>query len=228
VFRSLSDNYGTAGPIFIQHVVANRDTIATELLETQQRIDATLQLERSDRFISSVFACAVVAGRIMERLGLHNIDLRRVYAAAAKAVSKERERKEDLLGDVQTMAFETLSSFITQNVGNTLVINSDAAMAMPTEIPHGPLRIRYEPDTQEMIIVASELRNFFVARRVDFKSSLEVFVKAEALKSTPKGLTVTRRPAAGANGSLRGAPTRCYVFDAEKLGMTDLPGDGRH
>ena len=228
VFRSLSDNYGTAGPIFIQHVVANRDTIAAELLETQQRIDATLQLERSDRFISSVFACAVVAGRIMERLGLHNIDLRRVYAAAAKAVSKERERKEDLLGDVQTMAFETLSSFITQNVGNTLVINSDAAMAMPTEIPHGPLRIRYEPDTQEMIIVASELRNFFVARRVDFKSSLEVFVKAEALKSTPKGLTVTRRPAAGANGSLRGAPTRCYVFDAEKLGMTDLPGDGRH
>jgi len=223
VFRMLSDHYGVAGPIFIQHVVANREAIALELAALQERLDEKLKFARSDRFYSALLAVGMMAGRIMERLNLHNINVGRVFAAAESVIGEMIEKPESVVGNARTLALEALSQFLTMNIANTLVINSENAKGAVIEPPRGPLRIRYEPDTQEMVIVASELRNFFVERRVDFRSSIEEFVRIGALATTQP---ITRRPAAGAHGSLRGAPTRCYVFNAERLGMATLQSDG--
>lgn len=226
LFGKLAGNYGLAGPILVQHVVANRDAVTAALLETQVMLDSQYAFERSDRFYSSMFTCAVVAGRILQRLGLHDIDLQRVFDAAASEILTIKESNSDGSGDMSTMVLETLSSFITTNTANTLVINSEAANGAANEMPRGPLRMRYEPDTQELVIIASELRKFFVDRRVDFKTSMELLAARKVLKrGKDGGLTVTRRPAAGAHGALKGAPTRCYVMDAEVLGVQKLRDD---
>lgn len=226
VFRKLSDNYGLAGPIFIQHVVANREEVCRQLQSLQVKLDQAMGLERSDRFYSATFTVAMMAARIMERLGLHSINIKRVFDAAMTAVLANREASSRSVGTPRSLALETLSQFITQNVANTLVINSEESNTMAVDMPRGPLRIRYEPDTKEMIIVASDLRSFFVERRVDFKSSLQQFINMRALKlGKDDSPTITRRPASGARGSLKGAPTRCYVFDAEALGMQGLPDE---
>jgi hypothetical protein len=222
VFNKLADNYGIAGPLFIQHVVANRDTIAAELQDTQARLDAKMNFARGDRFYSALLAIGMVAARIMERLNLHSIDVGRVFTAAEGFLGSVVDRNEALVGSQSTMALETLSQFIAQNIGNTLVINSEGSNGAPVDMPHGPLRIRYEPDTKHMIIAATELRNYFVERRVDFRSSLEAFVAAGALADTG---SVSRRLSAGAHGSLKGPPARCYVFDAERLSAAAL-GNG--
>lgn len=226
VFRKLGHNYGVAGPIFIQHVVANRDEVCRQLESLQVKLDQAMGLERSDRFYSATFTVAMMAARIMERLGLHSIDIKRVFTAAMAAVAANKESSSKAVGQPQALALETLSQFITQNVGNTLVINSEASNTATVDMPRGPLRIRYEPDTQEMVIVASDLRSFFVDRRVDFRSSIQQFINMGALKVSKEGSpTMTRRPAAGAHGSLKGAPTRCYVFNAEVLGVQKLLDD---
>jgi hypothetical protein len=218
VFNKLAANYGVAGPLFIQHIVANREAVMTELQQTQARLDETLKFERSDRFYSAMLAVGMVAARIMERLNLHNIDVPRVFAAAEAFLGGMVARNEASVGSMETMALETLSQFIAQNINNTVVINSDGA-TLPADDPHGPLRIRYEPDTNQMIIAAAELRNYFVTRRVDFRSSLEVFAAIGALPDTN---SVSRRLAAGVRGSMQGAPARCYVFDAARLGAVVL------
>jgi hypothetical protein len=83
--------------------------------------------------------------------------------------------------------------------------------------------MRYEPDADELVIPAQDLRKFFVDRRVDFKASIHALHQSGALKVAAKSgeLTVVRRLAAGALGALRGSPARCYVFDGAKLGMKD-------
>lgn len=223
VFRLLSDNYGLAGPIFIQHVVANREAIAKELADLQERLDEKLKFSRSDRFYSALLAVGMLAARIMERLNLHNINVSRVFAAAENVIGDMIEKPETVVGNSNTLALEALSQFLTLNISNTLVINSEASNGAAIELPRGPLRVRYEPDSQDLVIVASDLRNFFVERRVDFRSSLEEFVRIGALCTTQP---ITRRPAAGAHGALKGAPTRCYVFNAERLGMATLQENG--
>jgi hypothetical protein len=225
VFAQLEHNYGLAGPVFIQYVVAHRESVVAAIQKMQLKIDDEMKLERGDRFYSAVLAVAFTFAMISKKLGLHNIDVGRVYKYALREVGSVKESNKSMAGNPMTLAQETLSKFISENMRNALIINGDrnGEMAAPIMTPMGPLRMRYEPDTDELVIVAQDLRKFFVERRVDFKSSIGTLRRVGALKVTPKTgeLTAVRRPAAGALGTLKGPPVRCYVFDGAKLGMKD-------
>lgn len=231
IFSQLADNYGIAGPIFMQHVVANRESVCDTLKQMQAKIDAELQLERGDRFYSAVLSVAFTFALISKELGLHNINIKRVYKAALAAVLSVKESNDSSVGSTDTLARETISKFINENLNNTLVINADrhGELAAPIVSPKGALRMRYEPDTDELVIVAQDLRRFFVERRVDFKASLTALRGTGALKAgnKPGETTVVRRPSAGAIGGLKGSPTRCYVFSGEKLGVKDALPDAQ-
>jgi hypothetical protein len=229
IFSQLADHYGMAGPVFIQHVVSNRDAVTQTLKDMQAKIDEELQLARGDRFYSAVLACAFTFALITKKLGLHDINIKRVYQAALVQMRNLKESNAVSVGSADTLAKETISKFINDNLNNTLVINADrnGEIAAPIMQPRGPLRMRYEPDTDELVIVAQDLRKFFVDRRVDFKASLLILRSSGALKGGNKAgeMTVVRRPSAGALGSLKGPPTRCYVFSGEKLGVKDALPD---
>ena len=225
VFAQLALNYGVAGPVFMQYVIANRERVEDLLQKMQTKIDAEMGLVRGDRFYSAVLAVAFTAASIGRKLGLHNIDVGRVYHYALRAVSGVKESNSTNVGNTEVLAQETLAKFINENVNNTLIINGNkgSEIAAPIQMPRGELRMRYEPDTNELVILAQDLRKYFVERRVDFRSSLQALKVAGILKPPGKGSewTVVRRPAAGAIGNLAGSPTRCYVFDGAKLGVMD-------
>jgi hypothetical protein len=225
VFAQLALNYGVAGPAFMQYVIANRERVEDLLQKMQTKIDAEMGLVRGDRFYSAVLAVAFTAASIGRKLGLHNIDVGKVYHYALRAVSGVKESNSTNVGNTEVLAQETLAKFINENVNNTLIINGNkgSEIAAPIQMPRGELRMRYEPDTNELVILAQDLRKYFVERRVDFRSSLQALKVAGILKPPGKGSewTVVRRPAAGAIGNLAGSPTRCYVFDGAKLGVMD-------
>lgn len=226
-FNELGHNYGVAGPIYIQHIVSNYDDIANNLKSTHEAIVLKHGFDRSDRFFTAQLACATVAGKILNSLGLTSLDLGRILGFGLTSVKDSKGTAETSAGSATTLALETMAKFIAENTGNTLTIKSEASGEIGPATLRGPLRIRYEPDTKEMAIMASDLRSYFVQRRVDFRSSIQEFQDMGALKVGKNGEpTCTRRLAAGAtNSSLKGAPARCYVFDAEKLGLQNLPGD---
>lgn len=224
VFAQLASNYGVAGPIFIQHIVANRDAVANAVKEMQLKIDREAKFARNDRFYSAVLAVAFTFAIISKKLGLHDIDVDRVYAYALKAIGDMKEATATLSANTDVMAIEALSNFLSDNISNTLVIDKHiggGAPPAPIMTPKGALRLRYEPNTDELVITASELRAYFVARRIDFKASLNEFKKVGALVINPKtgDLTVVRRIAAGLIGSLATPAARCYVFKGQKLGI---------
>lgn len=230
-FAQLAEHYGVAGPVFIQHVVANREAVETALRDMQLKIDKDAKFQRNDRFYSAVCTLAMVAGLIGNKLGIIGFDLKRIYEFALGAVSEVRDANAVTVGDQKTMAMELLSKFVNDHVGNALVIHpsSQGIPGAPGVVPRGPLKIRYEVETDELVILASDLREYFVDRRVDFKASLHEFRMIGALVTGPKGeLSVVRRIAAGAIGALHTPPARCYVFKSSKLGIKlDQPaGDG--
>lgn len=223
VFAPLADNYGLAGPVFIQYVMNHRDWVENMLQKMQAKVDAEMGLVRGDRFYSAVLAVAFTAALIGRRIGLHNIDMERVYQYAIATVGNIKQANSTTVGNTEVLAQETLAKFINENVNNTLIINGNkgSEIAAPVQMPRGELRMRYEPDTGELVIVAQDLRKYFVERRVDFRSSLHALKASGVLKTPPKETewTFVRRPAAGAIGNLTGSPTRCYVFDGAKLGV---------
>jgi hypothetical protein len=227
IFNQLGSNYGTAGPMYIQHIVSNYQVISLQMAAIHERLVSQQGFDRTDRFYTAILTCATMAGKILKELGLADFDLHRILAKAMATVRGSKHTAEASAGSPNTMALETLSGFINEHQNGMLVIKSEKSNEAEIRTPTGPLRMRYEPDTQELIIIASELRNYFTARRVDVRSSVQEFIKMRALKPALNGEpTQSRRPASGIrNSSLRGAPVRCYVFNAPLLGLQDLVSD---
>lgn len=220
VFSKLNDNYGVAGPIYIQYILENLPAVQDALYRMQAKIDKELGLDQTDRYYSCLLTCAFVGAKIAQSLGLHDIDIKRVYRAAIEFTQQSRASTRNEVGDLLLVAQETLASFINENVNNALVINQPTKGAIPSapiQSPKGQLRMRYEPDTKELMITVAEFRKHFSARQVDVKESLARMARAGIIKHEGKSVTV--RIGAGAIGSLSGLAVRCYVFDGEAIGI---------
>lgn len=220
VFSKLADNYGIAGPVFIQYVVNHIDEVIESLLEMRKKIDDALNLQNSDRFYSDTLACAFVAALIAKNCELHDIDIPRIYNYAVNLVGQNKAASLNSLGSPLLIAQETLSGFINENVNNTLVIDNPSTSATPPApiiSPRGSLKQRYEPDTQELFITAQDFRAYFTKRQVDVRESIKHLVAAGIMKNN--GLSVTKRIGAGAIGSLSGLNVRCYCFDGTAIGV---------
>jgi uncharacterized protein (DUF927 family) len=220
VFSQLEHNYGVAGPIFIDYVVKNPEKVLDLCLKMQSKIDADLNLTAADRFYSCLGAIAMAAGLITQKLGLHEIDIPRIYAFMLTQITENRINIQQSSNDADIVAQETLAAYVNENVRNALVANSvskSGAPELPSLTPNGPLRLRYYPDTQEMAIPSGEFRKFFSAKQVDVKDALARLHAANFMKHDGKSHPL--RIGAGALGGMAGILTRCYVFDAKALGI---------
>ena len=223
VFSKLNTNYGTAGPVYIQYVLANYDAVISMLKKMQTKIDEELGFDQSDRFYSDVLTIAFVGALIARKCGLHDIEIPRVYTYAMGLVEQNKIQYSNSLGSPIMIAQETLNAFVNENVNNVLVIDqhTKGASMPPAAIrqPHGPLRMRYEPNTKELYITAAEFRKFFTSRQVDVRESLRHLAQAGIAKNN--GLSEVKRIGAGAVGNLSGLGARCYVFDGTAIGIDE-------
>ena len=223
VFSKLNSNYGVAGPVYIQYVLANYDAVINMLHKMQSKIDEELGFDQSDRFYSDILTIAFVGALIARKCGLHEIDIPRVYKYAIGLVEQNKIQYSNSLGSPLMIAQETLTAFVNENVNNVLVIDqhTKGAAIPPAAIrqPYGPLRMRYEPNTKELYITAAEFRKFFTARQVDVRESLKHLAQAGIAKNN--GLAEVKRIGAGAVGNLSGLGARCYVFDGTAIGIDE-------
>ena len=219
-FSQLEHNFGVAGPIYMAYVVANQEKVLRLCLQMQQQIDRDLNLNASDRFYSCWGAINMAGAIVAQKLGIHDIEIPRVYAFMLTQITENRLNIQQTTNDADVVAQETLASYVNENVRNALVANSvskSGAPEAPSITPTGPLRLRYYPDTQEMAVPAGEFRKFFAARQVDVKDALVRLNTAKFMKHDGKSHPL--RIGAGALGGMAGILTRCYVFDAKALGI---------
>lgn len=220
VFFALSQNYGVAGPKFIQYVMTHRAEVDELFQRFRARLDIELQLDQSDRFHAIGFALAMTAGYLSKKIGLHAINVQSVYDVAILNMHRIKTEVIEPVTNTALTASEALTEFINENLSNALVINNVRVNSMPNaplHVPRGPLRLRFEPDTKEVWIAASVLRDYFTDRQIDFKSALREFAGSGLLKNG--GATVAKRLAAGALAGFESSSLRSYCFSAEHLGL---------
>lgn len=222
VFGTMAKNYGLAGPVFMQYVLKNKAKVIAQLKKIQQKIDTDLNLEQADRFYSTILACAFTAASIVTKLGLVEIEVSRIYQYALTVIAGIRQDIIQPASNTEMAAEEALSTYINDNVNNALVVNGirSAIPQAPIKEPRGPLRIRYEPDTKELWIPATALRDYFVSRQVDFQQGLKSLTAKGFMKNG--GAASTKRIGSGAVGGFEAMGMRCYCIDGTAVGVADV------
>jgi len=224
-FELLFDNYGHAGEIFAQWLIANIDVVRVKLKETQVAIDKAWGITGRERKFSTTLAAVFLGAKIAKELGIHNIDPVPVQNAVRKALENSRVEIKERDFD----AMETLTTFLHENLKNTLVINSkvDSRTSLqeaPLLKPVNELRVRIEPDTNTIFIGVDTMRTYLKALG---KIELDDFVKklkesnvlhrrSGELKVLHKGLDIS------------GAGKRCLWIDNtsfDDIKLDNLPLD---
>jgi hypothetical protein len=221
--HQLRENYGHAGEIYAQWLVNNLEAAKDLVRQIQAKLDKEVKFTQRERFWSAVAACNIAGGLIARNLGLHDYDMKLVYAWLVKMLG---EMREDIRPPISNPA-STLGEFINGNMNHALVVNgeNDARsnmMPMPTMEPKGELFIRYEPDSKHLWISAKAFKDFCVERQINYKDLLKELKEANVFKEA-----VNKRMAKGMK--VVSPAVRALMFDASQADFIhiDTPDENR-
>jgi hypothetical protein len=195
--HQLKENYGHAGDIYCSYLVNNLEDAKSNMLAIQQKIDKEMRLTNKERFWSAVIACNLTGGLIARMLGLHDYDMKAIYAWSMQMLSVVRQ---DIAPPANNSA-SVIGDYINRHIQNMLVVNDEVDKrthmhSMPMQEPRDKLYIRYEPDTKLMYIVAKHFKKDCVESQASYKDTLHelklkgVFLKGDT-KQMSKGMRVT-------------------------------------
>jgi len=219
VFGRLQSNHGLAGLPYAQFLVQNLEETVEAALKLQTKFDKAAKIDTRERFWSAMVASNMCGAVIARRLGLHNIDTKRVYDWAVNEVQSMQGEVRVSFDDYATVVGE----FLLKHNLNILVCNRHSTSkagiaAAPLVNPRGPLIIRYEPDTKRMFIVRQALKDFCVSRQITFNDMLAGLNKNGAFVAE-----VRTRLDVGMD--MQAPPVVALEFDADLLGVAPGLGD---
>ena len=210
----LLNNYGLAGPIYIEYLVKNLAKAVDLARGIQEHLDAKASLNSRERFWSAVISCNIAGAQIASHLKLINLDIPRVLNWASNElvdILREQiiEPEIDFVG--------VLGGFLNANRGHILVVNGaqdarNSITPLPIVEPRYELTTRLEPDTEILYVFSKAIRNYCAKEQIIFKD----LVRDLKEKGIHQG-TVRKRLAKGT--SINSPPVEAHIF---KLDGTDL------
>ena len=164
MFEPLKQNYGHAGPDYIQGIYrlgfdAVRRLVQSEHLKVAEKYSASAEY----RFLSNLMATTRAAGEICNKLGILNFDLDRIFSVVGAdfddvIAGKKRDDSNsfaDIVGD-----------FINRNIQNCLVYKDGKV----TTEPRQSLFVRAEVDTGLIYISSSAMKDYLRQIRMDVRN----------------------------------------------------------
>ena len=166
-----------------------------------------------ERYWSAMAAANLTGGMIAHKLGLHEINYKRVFDWAVSEVSHMQSTTQLSFNDYATVVGE----FLLKHNLNTLVVNKystskSGIAAAPLVTPRGPLIIRYEPDSRRIYIIRQSLKDFCVHKQITFIDLLTALNKTGAF-------VAETRTRLDIGTEITAPPVTALEFDADLLGV---------
>jgi hypothetical protein len=213
MFSKLQSNYGLAGAPYAQYLVQNLEEVIDSAMKIQSSFDTLANVETRERFWSATVAANITGGMVAHKLGLHDINTKRVFDWAVSQVGDMQVETQLSMDDYAAV----IGEFLLKYNANILVINHNSTSrsgiaAAPIVNPRGAIIVRYEPDTHRILILRSPLREFCVDRQVVFNDMLAALNKEGSFL----GLARTRMET---GTDMKAPPVEVLEFDSDKLGI---------
>lgn len=172
----LNENYGLAGQLFIQWVLANKAEALEIIRQVQVRIDEVCQFSNRDRFWSMVISCNLAGCIIADQIKLFSWNIKRISKWVTKTLVPELRNN---VSEQKASYTDFLGQFMNQNINNALIIKDapDPKTGMPYAPllePRSQLLIRIETDTQTVYIASKPFKDYCTENKVICKDLLKV------------------------------------------------------
>lgn len=165
-FDKLNYHYGLAGPIYMEYVLNNVNSIRDRVQHWMRVVDQQAKVSSGERFWSAAPACVLAGFEAANACGLTNVDIPRVLAFAVSVIEKMRVAVSTSIQN----GFAILSDYLNSNLDKTLTIGQEPQanrIALVTQEPRGKLCIRYEQWRERLYIDRADFRKYCAQQSLD-------------------------------------------------------------
>ena len=180
--QALLNNYGLAGPVYIEWVVNHRQTVLSLLRDVQKGVDARANFNNQDRYHSAVIACNIAGASIAKFLGLIDVDIDRVVEWVINYLVPELK---GAVTEQEVAPDNFLGQFMNNNIANTLIVHDEPDPK--TNKPRAPIMearnslfIRAEIDTKMAYVSVKAFRDYCAENRMMYRQMLKT-LKAQGI-----------------------------------------------
>lgn len=218
IFGRLQHNYGHAGGLYAQFLVQNLEEVIETALKIQAKFDIVANIDTRERFWSVIVAVNIAGGVVARKLGLHDIDIEPVFRWAVREVQAMKAATKLCMDDYAAV----IGEFLLKYNAHVLIINHHSTSksgiaATPIVQPRTSIIVRYEPDTERILIVRTVLKEFCVDRQITFTELLDGLNREGSYISTA-------RTRLDVGTDMHAPPVEVLEFDATKLGVIPSAG----
>ena len=206
----LLNHYGTAGPEYLRYVIANIDRAKALVQKFTSDMYYGLSLKPEERVWAAVLACSITGLQLARELDLHKFNLEDVRLFAFNQTKYMRKAVRDM----SPTTAEILTNYLNENIRNMLVIEStgsDQAASTTSYViqkPYGSLDIRYEVDSEHILISQQAFREWCAENSVMYR---EVLRDAEHLSIV---INSSGKRTLSAGTDINTGRVRCIVINA--------------
>lgn len=215
--RSINQNYGHAGPMFIKFVVEHYESVARGYIKNVAMVDRKLNSSNAsaERYWSATVAAAYTGAQIACRLGLLDYP----YEADLEWMLDHLSKQRATIQESAASPVDILTEYLEHHIGNTLIVSAKQASNMDNVIlrPYNMLLVRHEMDQNAIYISRASMMEHCTTARTSFRrveTTLEM-----------QGILLARnvQKILGADTQYAKGQTRCWRIDASKLSQEALP-----
>lgn len=208
----LADNFGVAGPLYIDYVVKSRDDIKRQIITMQEHIDKRARLVSKERYWAATIAANLVGGTVSHSLDLHGISPKPVLDWVIDGLIPSLRRD---MNDAVPDSTDILGEFLNANQDSILVINAamdrrSVLTPMAIVAPRRQLLVRVEPDMKRIFIGTKPFKDFCMERQVSSKDLLKDFRDRGAYLGETK-----KRMGKGTNSDSPAVRVHEFTFEKE-------------
>lgn len=211
-FAALKQHHGLAIVPFMQYLMTNLPAAIALYEKMYAKVQHAAKCGTAERFWVNQIALALTGGLLAQQAGLHDIDVKPIFAAGIRLI----EGMRSVMADTLEMSDDVLGSFLQRYNGNKLVINkAQAAMGggmlvAPIVEPKGALYYRFEPDTQMLYVLASAFRHECGQLQLDMDFALAPHKQSGAYRG------LARRNLAAGTSYAATSSAQVLVFDTSR------------
>ncbi len=207
LLQTLRDNRGTAGRVFIQHILDRYDEVKKSVQVRMRHYEGVLNAGPESRFVIRLFACLDVAADLARDAGVLRVDrdVTMVWAIAQQTGAAAR-----LAVDSHQDPAAVVSEMMNDLLPGTLVMD-----IMP-KLPHGALVARHDSANGEYLVAKTAVRKWMQEKHYP------VTEMEKRLHATGIITDVRNRRTLGKGTKLAGGTTWCWRIDTNHSAIAEV------
>jgi len=196
--NALSENYGHAGPVYVQYLMQHPEECQKILFDTIDEVIAVCRLTEQNRFWIAQIGCVIAGIRIANLCGLVTFNSGRVLDHMHGVTNQAKQRGREMREATE----DTFIAYLADIRGNTLIMDSTVhgngldTLSVPIRDPYQKLFARVDPlpdGAATVYLRKKPLREWCVGRQTDYGAFVEGLtqdfkakeVKVRLLRGTP-------------------------------------------